>query len=148
MQPAFIEQHDSIDYHSVKRNDDIEDISENINTAVENIKQGIFSFKKDLFYNIVSNDNSHNASDMGSMMSFHALFLQCVGYWIGILDNKPVPKPLFSSEKDRKHFDDLTKAIAVAKVNSSDAKVLVYSMLFQFSTQHPYDLGKQNLNSE
>jgi hypothetical protein len=57
MQPAFIEQHDSIDYHSVKRNDDIEDISENINTAVENIKQGIFSFKKDLFYNIVSNDN-------------------------------------------------------------------------------------------
>jgi hypothetical protein len=45
------------------------------------------------------------------MMGFHALFLQALGFWIGLLDSKPVPKPALESGRDRRTFDLITKAI-------------------------------------
>lgn len=120
-----------------------EEINPNIYSSLEELKQGIYLFKKNLFYSIVSNDSKHEANSLGAMYSFHALFLQCVAYWIGMLDSTSVPKPQFSSEKYTKEFQALTKAVQTIAQESTDGRILTYNLLFKFSTAHPYDLGKQ-----
>lgn len=126
----------------------VEEINPKIYTSLEELKDGIYLFKKNLFYAIVSNDSKHEAKSLGAMYSFHALFLQCVAYWIGMLDSTSVPKPKFSSEKHTKEFEALTKAIQTIARSSTDARVLTYNLLFKFSTAHPYDLGKRQPTDE
>ncbi len=122
---------------------DAEEINNETRDAIEELKQDIYSFKKQLFSNVVSNDKKHDASDLGPMMTFHALYLQTVGYWIGLLDGRPVPSPTFSQKKNTATFLDLTRTIQTLIKKNSDARILVYSMLFNFSVQHPFELGKQ-----
>jgi len=111
--------------------------------SIRELKEGIYTFKKQLFYSIVSNDSKHAAKDLGAMYSFHALFLQCIAYWIGMLDNTSVPKPKFPNQSQLKEFNALQSAIQTVANYSMDSKVLVYNLLFQFSTAHPFDLGEQ-----
>jgi len=147
MEPAFIDKMDESG-DNMQRNDDMEEVSPKVISAVEELKIGIIQFKKEMFYNIVSNDSTHPASDTGAMMSFHALFLQCIGYWIGMLDNTNIPKPIFSDKKTIRDFDAITNAVKVTKQSSIDAKILLYSMLFTLSNKHPFDLGNQNKDTE
>jgi hypothetical protein len=144
MEPAYVipidlneEDHDVLD-----RNDELEEINAETQTAIQELKTAIFKFKNQLYTNEVVNDKDHKASDLGSMMSFHALFLQSVAYWIGLLDNSPVPIPKFDVKKDQKDFEKLSKGIEMVAKTNSDARTLVYSLLFLFSTQHPFELGK------
>jgi hypothetical protein len=125
----------------LQRNDELEPVSKEVNKAVEALRQQIFKFKKQLFLDIVSNDKAHVAKDLGAMTSFHALFLQAVSYWIGLLDTNPVPPPQFQQQRNIDEFDALSKGIQYIQGLNSDAKTLVYSMLLQFSIQHPFDLG-------
>ena len=81
-------------------------------------------------------------------MSFHALFLQCIGYWIGMLDSSVVPKPVFVDKKTTDSFNAITNAVKVIKQTSIDAKILLYSMLFMQSNKHPFDLGEQKEDTE
>jgi hypothetical protein len=140
---------DSDSEHESERPVEMEkEINPNIYSALEELKQGIYLFKKNLFYTIVSNDSKHEAKSLGAMYSFHALFLQCVAYWIGMLDSTTVPKPQFPSEKFGKEFQALTKAIQTIARDSTDGRVLTYNLLFKFSTAHPYDLGKRTNQNE
>ena len=142
MEPAFIDKMDNSE-DRLQRNDDMEEVNPNTISAIDELKAGIIQLKKQMFFNIVSNDTSHIASDKGAMMSFHALFLQCIGYWIGMLDSTNIPKPVFVDKKTTRDFDALTNAIKIIKESSIDAKVLLYSMLFMISNKHPFDLGNQ-----
>jgi len=143
MQPAFVNQLDDSDSNDLlQRNDTLEEPESKLYTAVEELRLSILVFKKKLFNIIVSNNTEHKASSIGAMMGFHALFLQSIGYWIGLLDNSPIPKPVFASSTNSNDFDNLTKNILTVKQYSSDARTLLYTMLFNLSIQHPYDLGQ------
>lgn len=142
MQPVFIQEFPDEDVAS-EPPAEIDEVDPGIYKAVVELKEGIFSFKKQLFYSIVSMDTKHDASSLGAMMTFHSLFLQCVAYWIGLLDSSVVPKPNFSTKKQQKDFEALSSAIHKTATSSADAHTLVYNLLFQFSTQHPFDLGPQ-----
>ena len=142
MEPAFVKQIGGTDNDILQRNDLLEEPESKLYNAIEEVKLAIIAFKKKLFNILVSNDTDHKASSMGAMMGFHALFLQCIGYWIGLLDNSPVPKPNFTNSTNSSIFENLTTNILTIKNYSSDAKVLLYTMLFTLSTQHPYDLGQ------
>ena len=142
MQPAFVEQLDERDVITKNRNDMMEEPESKLYNAIEEVRLAIIGFKKKLFNIIVSNDTQHKASSMGAMIEFHALFLQCIGYWIGILDNSPVPKPNFRNSTNSSIFENLTTNILTIKQYSSDAKVLLYTMLFNLSIQHPYNIGE------
>jgi hypothetical protein len=120
----------------------MEDINPKINAAVEVLKQEIMAFKKSLHFSIVANDKAHNASDMGAMMAFHSRFLQIISYWIGLLDTTSVPKPTLPS-KEQQTFDKLTTHIKNISTYNSDSKILLYTMLFKYSVQHPFDLGEK-----
>jgi hypothetical protein len=122
--------------------DRLEEINIQTQNAVEAIKGAIIKFKRDFYRDYVGNDKGHNPNDLGAMMGFHALFLQALGFWIGLLDSKPVPKPTLESGRDRRIFDLITKSIQQVAA-SPDGRTLVYSLLFHFAQQHPFDLGQQ-----
>jgi len=125
----------------------MDDINPKINTAVDNLKQEIMAFKKSLHFSIVANDTTHSASDMGGMMRFHSIFLQVIGYWIGLLDSNPSQKPTLPP-KQQEAFDKLTSKVKTIASYNSDSKTLLYSMLFNYSVQHPFDLGEKKENPE
>jgi AICAR transformylase/IMP cyclohydrolase PurH len=124
-----------------ERNDDMTEINVETLKNIDLLKVNIIDFKKQLFNNSVSNDKIHKASDIGSMMLFHALFLQSIAYWISLLDDKSVSEPQFEAGRDKLRFQKISKLIKDISKMNSDARTLVYSALFTFSTQHPYDMG-------
>jgi hypothetical protein len=123
------------------RNDELPEINEELRKNIDTLRSDIFAFKKAFFSTYVSNDKEHDANSLNAMRSFHALFLQCVAYWIGLLDSAPVPVPRIPGQKDAAAFKRLTDEIVTLTKQNHDARTLVYSLLFQFSTQHPFDLG-------
>ena len=159
MEPAYVEElnlndkaKNAEDHKDHKDHDEFEKynaigeanpISNNLMKAVKDLQEGIYQFKKNLFKKIINKDTTHDASDLGAMMSFHALFLQSIAYWIGGLDNTPVPPPSFGSPDLKKDFNALTNAIHIVARSNSDGRTQVYQCLFKFSNQHAFDLGKQ-----
>lgn len=117
--------------------------SNQVLNAVEKLRFAIFKFKQNLFEQIVNHDTKHDAADLGAMMSFHALFLQCVSYWISLLDSSLIPEPQFSNSKNISEFQKLKDAIAKVGSSSPDARIHLYQVLFRFSQQHPFDLGSR-----
>ena len=146
MEPMTVPTLTEEDYNQdpLQRNDEMQETSKEIREAVDTLRQQIFKFKKQLFLDVVSNDKQHKASDLGAMKSFHALFLQAISYWIGLLDSAPVPPPKFKQQRNIDEFTTLTEGIKYIQGINTDANTLVYSMLFSFSTQHPFDLGSQS----
>lgn len=117
--------------------------SAQITKAMDALKVGIFKFKQNLFEQLVNQDTEHDAADLGAMMSYHSLFLQCVSYWISLLDSGLVPMPKFSSDRNSDEFEALKTAIVKVARSSPDARVQVYQLLFRFGQQHPFDLGQR-----
>lgn len=132
---------DDADILDIPEDNEVEEINAETLAEIEQLKLDIFQFKKQLFLDIVSNDKQHDASDLAAMTNFHALYLQIIGYWIGLLDSRPVPSPKFSQKRHTAVFLDLTRNIKTLINSNMDARILVYSLLFDFSVQHPYDLG-------
>lgn len=143
MDPYLEEEENDRDEDPLTRADDLETINANTHEAIETLQTEIFSFKRSLYDSLINHDKEHTPSDLGAMKTFHALFLQTVGYWIGMLDSYPVPIPRFETPALQKSFQSLSKNIQTLAKSSQDANTLVYSLLFSFSTQHPFDLGQK-----
>jgi hypothetical protein len=144
MQPLHV---DPIDFQSPDSTSlDVYDhepapVSRQVEKAIEKLRNAIFKFKKNLFEQIVNHDTKHNAADLGAMMTFHALFLQCISYWISLLDSSLVPEPQFAKESNSNEFKSLKEAITKVAESSPDARIHLYQLLFRFGQQHPFDLG-------
>ena len=143
MQPAYFTFQDAGFESLETQAPEPPEIDQKINKSVQHLNEGIMAFKKKLYVQIVSNETGHPATSMKPMMTFHALFLQSIAYWIGLLDSSPVPKPIFTTKDMGTDFDALTKAIQIVSTSSSDSKVLLYTMISKYSTQHPFDLGNK-----
>lgn len=139
---------ESVDNDPLVRVDDMEIINAKTHEEIEQLQKSIFSFKRRVYHSFINHDTSHTPSDLGAMKTFHAIFLQTVGYWIGMLDSYPVPKPQFPKPDIQKEFVTLSQSIQNLARSNQDANTLVYSLLFSFSTQHPFDLGIQQKKEE
>ncbi len=139
---------ESVDNDPLLRADDFETINAKTHEEIETLQKDIFLFKRSLYDSLINHDTNHTPSDLGAMKTFHALFLQTVGYWIGMLDSYPVPKPQFPNPALQKSFATLSHSIQFLARSNQDANTLVYSLLFSFSTQHPFDLGNQQKKEE
>lgn len=132
----------------LQRNDDLEDINSKTQDAIRSLKVNILTFKKALFEDTVSNDTTHSPSGMEAMIGFHSRFLHMISFWLSLLNDKQVPLPTFESTRHKNMFIKLTKQIQSLAKQDSDAYVLTYSLLFQFTQQHPFDMGgQQNADS-
>jgi len=125
----------------------MEAINPKIIVAVDNLENEIMLFKKSLHFTIVANDTKHNAAETGAMFLFHSLFLQIIGYWIGLLDSNTIIKPTLP-DNQQLAFNKITTQIKNIASYNADSKPILYAMLFKYSQQHPFDLGEKNINSE
>lgn len=125
----------------------MEAINPKIIVAVDNLEKEIMGLKKSLHFNMVANDTTHNAAETGAMFSFHSLFLQIIGYWIGLLDSNTTTTPILPT-KEQAAFNKITTQIKNIASYNADSKPILYAMLFKYSQQHPFDLGEKNNNSE
>ena len=111
--------------------------------AINDLRNIIFDFKRHLFKTIVSDDTTHSSESSGALMTFHAVWLQSVAYWIGLLDSQTVPKPTLHTEELKKDMDYIISAIHAIDEYKSDGHVLLYALLTKISTEnYPFDLGK------
>jgi len=119
--------------------------------AIEDLRNIIFDFKRHLFKTIVSDDTKHSSESSGALMTFHALWLQSVGYWIGLLDSETaVPKPILHTEELNHDMNYIINAIHTIDEYKSDGQTLLYALLTKISTEnYPFDLGNnKNENVE
>ena len=118
--------------------------------AIEDLRSIIFKFKRHLFKIIVSDDTVHSSASSGALMTFHALWLQSVGFWISLLDDKTVPKPILHTEELNNDMNYIINAIHTIDEYKSDGQTLLYALLTKISTEnYPFDLGNnKNENVE
>ena len=145
MEPAFIggglyEVYEGYEVN-FERDDTMADININLQTAIVTLKDGILKFKRKLFEDTVSNNTTHTPSSMEAMIGFQSKFLYSISFWLSLLNDQNVPIPIFDSPEHKNAFIKLTKQIQSLSKESGDAYVLVYSLLFQFTQQHPFDMG-------
>ncbi len=149
MEPRHVEEIQDLerdDAESVQSSDtEVSPTDEQYQKAIDVLRQQIYEFKRSLYEQTVNKDSSHDAADMGAMMTFHAIFLHCISYWISLLDSSLVPEPQFPSSANTQTFKTLTRAIQKVAQISPDAQVHLYQLLFQFGQQHPFELGDQEL---
>lgn len=143
MEPAFVlplnlEKPDS---DIVDNNLQILEYNKETLENLDKLKDDLFDFKKQLYFYMVSNDSKHSAENLGPIMSFQSIFLQTIAYFIGLLDSQLVPEPKFTVGRDNAAFLKLKEKIQRLASDSSDSRILLYSLLFKFSTQHAFDLG-------
>jgi hypothetical protein len=125
------------------RDDEMEDINSKTIESIASLKEQILNFKQKLFGDIVYNDTDHSPSDMEAMIGFHSRFLHIISFWLSLLNDRKVPIPTFETPQHKNQFIKITKQIQTISHESSDGHVLVYSLLFQFTQQHPFDMGKR-----
>jgi hypothetical protein len=131
------------DNEVIKNNLETLEVNENTLKNLDKIKKDIFDFKNQLYFNMVSNDSKHSAGDLGSMMTFQSIFLQTIAHFIGLLDSQLVPEPKFSKGQDKAAFLKLKNKLQNLSRESTESRILLYSLLFKFSTQHAFDLGEK-----
>jgi hypothetical protein len=129
------------DTDSVPNNLEILEVNHDVLETIDKLKKDIYDFKEQLYHHIILADRKHEASDLGSMISFHSIFLQAIAYFIGMLDSQLVPEPKFTIGRDKVAFLKIKEKIKNVSNESPDSRILVYSLLFQFSTQHAFDMG-------
>jgi hypothetical protein len=138
--PMNLEEEDT---DVIARDDQMEDINVKTQTAVASLKTNIIKFKRELFQETVSNDTTHSPSNLEAMIGFHSRFLHIISFWLSLLNDQKVPIPEFDIPQHKNAFIRLTRQIQTLRKESNDAYVLVYSLLFQFTQQHPFDMGGQ-----
>lgn len=143
MEPAFVVplNLEKPDTDVVNNTIDTLDVNNKVLESLDNLKSNIYQFKKQLYYRMVSNDSKHDAEDIGPMISFQSFFLQIIAYFLGMLDSQLVPEPKFTVGRDKAVFLKLKEKIKQLAAESSESRILLYSLLFKFSTQHAFDLG-------
>jgi hypothetical protein len=124
----------------------VDPIPEKLYDAIDDLQDTIYAYKKKLYSNHVSANEKQQPNTILELNRFHSLFLQILGFWIGVLDDVPASTPTFSGptqQADEKKWKAITKTLLTLADTSQDARTLVQSLLFQLSVQHPYDFGNK-----
>jgi hypothetical protein len=141
VKPINLEEEDT-DILQIPEDDSLPEINKALYDKIDALEQDIYTLKRLLYTELVSKDTNHSSQDMGAMTTFHSFFLFCISYFIGLLDGQPVPEPMLQnySKKIKSTFDSVKDSINSTAKESSDARTLLYSLLFRFSTSHPFQL--------
>jgi len=137
--PINLDEEDT-DILQIPSEGSLSEINQALYEYIDKLEHNIYTLKKHLYNEIVSKDTSHSSLDMGPMITFHSFFLFCISYFIGLLDGQAVPEPTFKNNSIKNEFKILKTNIIETSKKNSDARTLVYSLLFRFSTSHPFQL--------
>jgi len=114
------------------------EIESKITNAVSNLESEILKFKKELYRANVS-DSINSAESMDPMITYHALYLQSLSYWMGLINSqKNIQKPQL---KDPKLFNKISDIITTISRYNSDSKILVYNALIKLSNGSAFSMS-------
>ena len=120
--------------------EDIAEISENLHTDINNLHKALIIFKKKLQEVYIETNETQNPLKIKAMYTFHALYLQCLAFLIGLLDSQPVPIPNLEESLEN-DFEQIRKKVEVLLHSNPDANVLLYNLFFKLQAQHPFQLN-------
>jgi hypothetical protein len=86
---------DSDNEYSNGRNNDTLELNNRAHINNDALLEHLHIFKRELYKQYVQNDKSHEPDDLGGMYTYHSLLLECIGYWIGLLDDTTKKMPEF-----------------------------------------------------
>lgn len=122
--------------------DKMEEISDVLHKKINELHREIIQFKKKLYDTTVNENEGQNPQDIKSMHTFHALYLQCLAFLIGLLDNQPVPVLTLSETLEKEFQNIMNKVNVLLEPDSNpDANVLLYDLFFRLHAQHPFQLN-------
>ena len=142
MEPMYVEKMDldEQDPDPTPDFEDIEEIPEKLHNEINNLHRGIIFFKNSLQQEIINNSPKQNALDTKAMYAFHALYLQCIAFLIGLLDKQEVPVPSLPEQQENE-FEQIRKKAEILLHSDPDANVLLYNLFFKLQSQHPFQLN-------
>lgn len=115
-------------------------INEELIKSIDSYTFLINNFKYDLYKEFIQNDKTHEPDDIGSLYRYHAIYLQILGYWIGILDHANVNEPNLenTSQNIQDEVAALTQQTNEFYKGSTESRTLAYNVLLKKSTEDPY----------
>jgi len=115
-------------------------INEELLKSIDSYNLLINNFKYDLYKEFIQNDKTHEPDDIGSLYRYHAIYLQILGYWIGILDHANVNEPNLEniSQNIQDEIAALTQQTNEFYKGSTESRTLAYNVLLKKSTEDPY----------
>ena len=115
-------------------------INEELIKSIDSYTFLINNFKYDLYKEFIQNDKTHEPDDIGSLYRYHAIYLQILGYWIGILDHANVNEPNLenTSQNIQDEVAALTQQTNEFYKSSTESRTLAYNVLLKKSTEDPY----------
>ena len=115
-------------------------INEELLKSIESYTLLINKFKYDLYSEYIQNDETHSANDKAPLFKYQGIYLQILGYWIGILDHLDLlpPKLDNSSQLIQNEMTELTQQTIKFYEDSTESRTLAYNVLLKKSTEPPF----------
>jgi len=115
-------------------------INEELLKSIEEYTLLLNKIKYDFYKEFIQSDNTHKSDDIGSLYHYHAIYLQVLGYWIGILDhvNLNLPNLENTSQIVQDEVAALTQKTMEFYNGSTESRTLAYNVLLKKTTEDPY----------
>ena len=115
-------------------------LNEELLRSIDEYTLLINKLKYDFYKEFIQSDNTHESDDIGSLYRYHGVYLQVLGYWIGILDHVNLNPP--NLENNSQNVQDEVAALTQKTMEfyngSTESRTLAYNVLLKKSTEDPY----------
>ena len=107
---------------------------------IEALDHHLRTFKTLLFKIYVQKDKNHNPDEIGALYTYHSLLLQSIAYWIGMLDDQVVPRPVLIRNKELETTIMSINTYLRELNNDSAVRQIAYNSLSKLAIEHPFVL--------
>jgi len=129
---------DSDNEYSNGRNNDTLELNNRAHINNDALLDHLHVFKRELYKQYVQNDNMHEPDDLGGMYTYHSLLLECIAYWIGLLDDTTKKMPEFEMNTILKSEVQSIKTLILELNKSHSSRPLAYNTLSKISIEDKF----------
>ena len=95
-------------------------------------------FKRELYKQYVQDDTSHEPDDLGGIYTYHSILLECIGYWISLLDSDTKKMPDFEMNDVLQSEVESIKTLIDELNKSHTSRPLAYNTLSKISIEDKF----------
>ena len=115
-------------------------INEELLRSIDEYTLSINKIKYDFYKEFIQSDETHESDDIGSLYRYHGIYIQVLGYWIGILDHANLNPP--NLENTSQILQDEVAALTQKTMEfyngNTESRTLAYNVLLKKTTEDPY----------
>jgi hypothetical protein len=95
-------------------------------------------FKRELYKHYVQDDTTHDPDDLGGIYAYHSILLECIGYWISLLDSDTKKMPEFEMNNVLQSEAQSIKTLIDELNKSHTSRPLAYNTLSKISIEDKF----------